>query len=125
MSVGDRAGTRVLLVDDNVDALQTLHVLLEMQGFEVQSFATPDEAIVQAPAFRPEVCVLDIGLPGMDGYELARRLQSSGLRARYVALTGYGQASDRERSAAAGFHVHLTKPVQLDPLLDALKPLDA
>ena len=125
MSVGDRAGTRVLLVDDNVDALQTLHVLLEMQGFEVQSFATPDEAIVQAPTFRPEVCVLDIGLPGMDGYELARRLQSSGLRARYVALTGYGQASDRERSAAAGFHVHLTKPVQLDPLLDALKPLDA
>ena len=125
MSVGDRAGTRVLLVDDNVDALQTLHVLLEMQGFEVQSFATPDEAIVQAPAFRPEVCVLDIGLPGMDGYELARRLQASGLRARYVALTGYGQASDRERSAAAGFHVHLTKPVQLDPLLDALKPLDA
>ncbi|HEY1227637.1 MAG TPA: response regulator [Ramlibacter sp.] len=125
MSVGDRAGTRVLLVDDNVDALQTLHVLLEMQGFDVQSFATPDEAIVQAPSFRPEVCVLDIGLPGMDGYELARRLQGAGLRARYVALTGYGQASDRERSAAAGFHVHLTKPVQLDPLLDALKPLDA
>ena len=125
MTIDGKAGTRVLLVDDNVDALQTLHVLLEMQGFEVQSFATPDEAIVQAPAFRPEVCVLDIGLPGMDGYELARRLQSSGLRARYVALTGYGQASDRERSAAAGFHVHLTKPVQLDPLLDALKPLDA
>lgn len=117
-------GTRVLLVDDNVDALQTLHVLLEMQGFQVQSFATPDEAIARAPSFRPEVCVLDIGLPGMDGYELARRLQRSGLRARYVALTGYGQASDRERSAAAGFHVHLTKPVQLDPLLDALKPLD-
>lgn len=120
-----QASTRVLLVDDNVDALQTLHVLLEMQGFEVESFATPDEAIVRAPAFRPEVCVLDIGLPGMDGYELARRLQASGLRARYVALTGYGQASDRQRSAAAGFHVHLTKPVQLDPLLDALKPLDA
>ncbi|WP_427913028.1 response regulator [Ramlibacter sp. MMS24-I3-19] len=120
-----KPATRVLLVDDNVDALQTLHVLLEMQGFEVQSFATPDEALAQASMFQPEVCVLDIGLPGMDGYELARRLQASGLRARYVALTGYGQASDRERSAAAGFHVHLTKPVQLDPLLDALKPLDA
>jgi CheY-like chemotaxis protein len=114
----------VLLVDDNVDALQTLHVLLEMQGFEVRSFGTPEEAIAQAGAFRPDVCVLDIGLPGMDGYELARRLQAGGLRARYVALTGYGQASDRERSAAAGFHVHLTKPVQLEPLLEALKPLD-
>lgn len=123
VTVEGKPGTRVLLVDDNVDALQTLHVLLDMQGFDVQSFATPDEAIAQAPVFRPEVCVLDIGLPGMDGYELARRLQASGLRARYVALTGYGQASDRERSAAAGFHVHLTKPVQLDPLLDALKPL--
>ena len=125
MSADAGANTRVLLVDDNVDALQTLHVLLEMQGFDVQSFATPDEAIAHAAAFRPDVCVLDIGLPGMDGYELARRLQRSGLRSRYVALTGYGQASDRERSAAAGFHVHLTKPVQLDPLLDALKPLDA
>jgi CheY-like chemotaxis protein len=120
----DAASTRVLLVDDNIDALQTLHVLLEMQGFEVQSFATPDEAIANAPRFQPEVCVLDIGLPGMDGYQLARRLQDGGTRARYVALTGYGQQSDRDRSAAAGFHVHLTKPVQLDPLLDALKPLD-
>jgi len=121
---GPGPATRVLLVDDNIDALQTLHVLLEMQGFDVQSFATPDEAISKAPAFRPDVCVLDIGLPGMDGYQLARRLQQAGLRARYVALTGYGQASDRERSAAAGFHVHLTKPVQLDPLLASLKPLE-
>ncbi|GAC1531412.1 MAG: hypothetical protein NVS2B4_10780 [Ramlibacter sp.] len=124
MSVGRPAATRVLLVDDNIDALQTLHVLLEMQGFEVQSFPTPEEAISQATQFGPDVCVLDIGLPGMDGFQLARRLQGSGLRARYVALTGYGQASDRARSAAAGFHVHLTKPVQLDPLLDALKPLE-
>ena len=124
MSGPDAASTRVLLVDDNIDALQTLHVLLEMQGFEVESFATPDEAIANAPRFQPEVCVLDIGLPGMDGYQLARRLQADGTRARYVALTGYGQQSDRDRSAAAGFHVHLTKPVQLDPLLDALKPLD-
>jgi CheY-like chemotaxis protein len=121
--VSDARPTRVLLVDDNIDALQTLHVLLEMQGFEVQSFATPDVAIAKAAAFSPDVCVLDIGLPGMDGYQLARRLQQDGLRARYVALTGYGQASDRERSAAAGFHVHLTKPVQLDPLLAALEPL--
>jgi len=122
--VSDGRPTRVLLVDDNIDALQTLHVLLEMQGFEVQSFATPDVAIAKAAAFSPDVCVLDIGLPGMDGYQLARRLQQDGLRARYVALTGYGQASDRERSAAAGFHVHLTKPVQLDPLLAALEPLE-
>ncbi|MFL6692784.1 MAG: response regulator [Ramlibacter sp.] len=122
--MSDGRPTRVLLVDDNIDALQTLHVLLEMQGFEVQSFATPDVAIAKAAAFSPDVCVLDIGLPGMDGYQLARRLQQDGLRARYVALTGYGQASDRERSAAAGFHVHLTKPVQLDPLLAALEPLE-
>jgi len=115
----------VLLVDDNIDALQTLHVLLDMQGFEVQSFPTPEQALAAAPSFRPEVCVLDIGLPGMDGYELARRLRSGGIGARYVALTGYGQQSDRTRSAAAGFDVHLTKPVQLDPLLAALKPLEA
>ncbi|MGZ5180885.1 MAG: response regulator [Ramlibacter sp.] len=119
------SGTRVLLVDDNIDALQTLHVLLDMQGYEVQSFPTPEAALEAAPSFRPEVCVLDIGLPGMDGYELARRLRSDGLGARYVALTGYGQQSDRTRSAAAGFDVHLTKPVQLEPLLAALKPVDA
>lgn len=106
-------GVRVLLVDDNVDAAEMLSIVLEMQGHDVCVAHHPERALDLAPRFAPTVALLDIGLPGMDGFELARRLrrlpncQDTAL----VALTGFGQASDRARSAEAGFAAHLVKPV--------------
>lgn len=117
-----RPGLRVLLVDDNADALETMQALLELCDFVVRGTGDPAEALVIAPEFAPQVCVLDIGLPGMDGYELAARLRQTVKHpSRFVALTGYGQASDKERAMGAGFDVHLTKPVQLDALLEAAR----
>jgi len=117
-----RQGVRVLLVDDNADALETMQALLELCNFEVRGTGNPQEALAIAPEFAPQVCVLDIGLPGMDGYELASRLRKTvKTPSRFVALTGYGQACDKERAKSAGFDVHLTKPVQLDALLEAAR----
>lgn len=102
----------VLLVDDNVDAAQLLAMQLEYDGHEVSVAHEPMAAIELAKARPPEVCVLDIGLPGMDGHELARRLRAlPGTRdALMIALTGYGQPSDRDRAMAAGFDHFLVKP---------------
>jgi PAS domain S-box-containing protein len=103
---------RVLVVDDNVDAAESLALLLRAVGHEVRTAHDGLEALREAEAHRPEVVLLDIGLPRLDGYEVARRLrQQEGLRgALVVALTGYGQEEDRRRAAAAGFDVHLVKP---------------
>ncbi len=107
---------RVLIVDDNQDAANSLAMLLNMQGHDAQAVYSGKEAIQRTEVFRPDVALLDIGLPEMDGYELAGRLrampQLSGIR--LVALTGYGQAEDYPRTQAAGFDDHLVKPV--DPL---------
>ncbi len=109
---------RIMLVDDNTDMLDSLSELLALQGHEVHALSDPASALREAERLRPDLAILDIGLPGMDGYELAaelrRRPHLSGLR--LVALTGYGQAADRRRSAAAGFHAHLVKPVNPDQL---------
>ena len=115
-------GLRVLVVDDNEDAASALGELLALQGHEVSVVFGAPEALAQEPVFAPQICLLDIGLPGMDGYELAQRLrrQSSNRALRLVAITGYGQDSDRRRAAEAGFDHHLTKPVDprvLDELL--------
>jgi len=113
---------RLLIVDDNVDAADSLALLLTAQGHEVAVAYRPSEALARAEALRPEVALLDIGLPEMDGYELARRLrampQLQGMR--LYALTGYGQAEDQLRSRAAGFDGHLIKPVDLQALERAL-----
>jgi CheY-like chemotaxis protein/anti-sigma regulatory factor (Ser/Thr protein kinase) len=103
---------RVLVVDDNVDAAESLALMLRAVGHEVRTAHDGPAALREAGALRPEVVLLDIGLPGMDGYEVARRLrQQEGLgQALVVALTGYGQEEDRRRAAAAGFDVHLVKP---------------
>ncbi|KQQ36237.1 hypothetical protein ASF61_08630 [Duganella sp. Leaf126] len=114
-------GVRVLVVDDNEDAASALGEVLELLGHQVQVVFGAPEALAQAPQFAPQVCLLDIGLPGMDGYELAGHLRqrSGGDQLVLVAITGYGQDSDRRRAAEAGFDHHLTKPV--DPrALDAL-----
>jgi PAS domain S-box-containing protein len=114
---------RVLVVDDNDDAAATVAELLEDLGHEVKTAADGAQALRIAKVFKPEVCLLDLGLPVMDGYELARRLlQSNDLAvgARLIALTGYGQDGDKRRTAEAGFAGHLVKPVNFDDLSQAV-----
>jgi signal transduction histidine kinase/CheY-like chemotaxis protein len=114
---------RVLLVDDNRDAAEALGEALTDIGFEVKVFFDSRTALAQAAEFEPEVAVLDIGLPHIDGYELANRLIAlPGLTAtKLIALTGYGQPSDRQRSLRAGFLEHLIKPVDLKRVQRAIE----
>ncbi|WNG32897.1 response regulator [Archangium violaceum] len=107
---------RVLVVDDNEDAAEMLGEVLEMDGHRVTVVHDGMAALECLDALQPEVVFLDIGLPGMDGYEVARRIRqrTTGAGLRLVAITGYGQASDRKRSREAGFDAHLVKPVELD-----------
>ena len=109
---------RILIVDDNMDAATSLSELLKMDGHQTQPAFSAEDALSLAQSFDPEVVLLDIGLPRMDGYEVARRLRHSLLRkgGKLIALTGYGQAEDRERARDAGFDAHLVKPVDLDAL---------
>jgi CheY-like chemotaxis protein len=115
------AGTRcrVLVVDDNHDAAEAAAVFLSLAGHEVKAVGDGVEALTSAPVFAPDVVVLDIGLPLMDGYEVARRLRElpQTRASLLVALTGYGQQGDRERAQGAGFDHHLTKPAEPDQLL--------
>jgi two-component system CheB/CheR fusion protein len=113
---------RVLVVDDNADAALMLAMLLEAQGHEVQSAQDGPRALAAALAFHPRVVLLDIGLPGMDGYEVAKKMRLDPACAGMVlvALTGYGQASDRERSRSAGFDHHLVKPADFAKLKEIL-----
>jgi CheY-like chemotaxis protein len=107
------ARLRFLVVDDNVDAATTLGQLLEALGQDVRVFHDPMAALEAACDYRPDVALLDIGLPVLDGYQLATGLRERlGQDAcRMIALTGYGQEGDRRRSAAAGFERHLVKPI--------------
>jgi len=109
----------VLVVDDNHDAAEAAAVLLSLAGHEVKAVGDAQEAMACAPVFAPDVVVLDIGRPGMDGYELARRLRAMPQTnaSLMVALTGYGQRGDRDRAREAGFDHHLTKPAEPDDLL--------
>jgi CheY-like chemotaxis protein/chorismate mutase len=113
---------RVLIVDDNVEAAEMLATLLEAHGHDTSVVGDGPSALAIAPVFQPEVALLDIGLPVMDGYELARRLRGipGFATTRLVAITGYGQASDRRRSREAGFDEHLVKPVNVDTLIKIL-----
>ena len=117
------SGMRVLLVDDNVDAMEMMGFLLAEMGY--QTCTTSDAAQIEGLALhhRPQVIVLDIGLPGIDGYEVARRIKRNPALAgiRLVAHTGYGSPEDRRRALEAGFDAHLVKPAELDDLERALK----
>ncbi|TAK86408.1 MAG: PAS domain-containing hybrid sensor histidine kinase/response regulator [Betaproteobacteria bacterium] len=108
------ARKRLLVVDDNVDAAETIARLLRLAGYEAECVYDGPSALEAAERREPDIVVLDIGLPGMDGYEVARRLRARFHRLPLIAVTGYGQDSDRKRSAQAGFNHHFTKPV--DPL---------
>jgi PAS domain S-box-containing protein len=122
-----QARRRIVLVEDNADARQMLRHLLEGTGHEVHEAADGHAGLERTLALRPDAAVIDIGLPGLDGYELARRIRAAGhADMLLVAVTGYGQSEDRLRSSEAGFDAHLTKPVDalaLDALLANL-PLD-
>lgn len=109
---------RVLLVDDNEDARELLAGLLAVQGFEVEAAGDAIGALEIAARFHPQVVVLDLGLPEIDGWELARQLRTlEGLaEARIIALTGYGSERDRARSREAGINEHLLKPVEISQL---------
>ena len=103
---------RILVVDDNRDAADSLAMLLRAFGHEVQAGYDGVEAVGAAVAFNPDVVFLDIGLPKLDGYEVARRIREQlGQDILLVAITGWGQEEDRRRSREAGFDHHLTKPV--------------
>jgi CheY-like chemotaxis protein len=118
---------RVLVVDDNEDAATMLAMLLEASGHQVTVDYTPESALAAAAADAPSACILDIGLPGMDGYELARRLRAQpGMKdALIVAVTGYGQDQDRQKAMQAGFDHYLVKPVDIARLLGILESVQA
>jgi signal transduction histidine kinase/ActR/RegA family two-component response regulator len=119
------AGTRLMIVDDNTDAAETLADLLRVMEFEVRCAGDAEAAVALARSFRPRIALLDIGLPGQDGYELAARLRADPAHAgiQLVALTGYGRDNDRERAMAARFDEHLVKPAAADRLFAVLREL--
>jgi PAS domain S-box-containing protein len=111
-------GRRILVVDDNVDAADSISEFLSLIGHRVSAVYDGAAAVAEAEAAAPELVLLDLGMPGMDGYETCRqlRLQPGGATMRIVALTGWGQSADLARTAASGFDFHLVKPVDLDAL---------
>lgn len=118
---------RVLIVDDNVDTAESLAMLLKLFGHETRVAHTGQRALQMAVAEKPDAVVLDIGLPGMDGYQVAERIRQHEELAgvRLIAVSGYGQESDRRRSAEAGFNHHLVKPVDPAKLQDLLSQEEA
>ncbi|HZS67237.1 MAG TPA: response regulator [Burkholderiales bacterium] len=110
-------GRRVLVVDDNLDAAESTAAFLRLEGHEVKTVSDGNEALASVRVFAPHVIVLDIGLPGLDGYAVARQLRERGDTSHtlLVAMTGYGQREDRERAVASGFDYHFVKPT--DPRL--------
>lgn len=116
-------GKRILVVDDHSDTVEALVDLLEMEGHEVRSAVTAEHALALAETFEPHVVMLDIGLPNMDGYELAAHLRFKvEADCLFIAATGRGAQSDVLRSKRAGFTAHLTKPIDIPELLALLAP---
>lgn len=117
-----RSGLRVLVVEDNVDTARTLGLLLQGLGCMTQEVHEGPPVIDAAKSFKPDVILLDIGLPGLDGYQIARLIRHTPelSHIRLIALTGYGQQQDRERSREAGFDNHLVKPVHFESLIESL-----
>ena len=112
------AQRRILVVDDNSDSADTLAMLIQMLGAEVRVARDGPAALAQIDSFRPETVLLDISMPGMDGYEVAQRIRSRpGSDAIIlIALTGWSQEEDRQRVQASGFNHHLLKPLDIDVL---------
>jgi CheY-like chemotaxis protein len=113
---------RVLIVEDNQDAGDMYRILIELQGHEVLVADNGATGLELLKSARPDIALVDIGLPGIDGCEIARRFRAEpdGDRVFLVALTGYGSSADRDRTRAAGFDLHLLKPVNLQELMTLL-----
>jgi signal transduction histidine kinase len=124
---GSKRGHRILLADDNRDALDSLATLLQCDGHEVHTAGDGAEALAVAAECRPNVVLLDIGMPKLDGYEVARRIRAEpwGKSAVLIALTGWGQDEDRRRSREVGFDSHLVKPLDPEALSSLLARLPA
>jgi CheY-like chemotaxis protein len=114
---------RVLVADDNRDSAETLAMLLRVEGHEVMIAHDGSAALAAFGGFAPDIVLLDIGMPGPNGYEVARQIRQSrsGAEIKLIAITGWGQESDKERAFAAGFDHHLTKPVDTGQLSELLE----
>jgi len=115
---------RVLLVEDNTDARAMMQTALATAGHRVEEASDGVSALAVATTFKPDVVVLDIGLPGMNGYEVARALRGRYPDLRLIALTGYGQDADAQAAADAGFDAHCTKPIGVAQLLNEIDAAD-
>jgi CheY-like chemotaxis protein len=113
---------KILVVDDNVDMANSIGMLLKRLGHTIETAHDGHAALEAARTFSPDVILLDIGLPGLDGYRVAEALRRESAMAgvRLIAVSGYGQAEDRKRAEAAGFDLHLVKPVDFGALVSAL-----
>ena len=121
-ALAERTPRRILVVDDNADAADSLAMLLEVRGDEVRIAYDGLEALETEGAFKPQVVLLDIGMPKLSGYDVARRIRESrGSHVLIVAITGWGQEDDRSRARDAGFSHHFTKPVDFEMLLDLIE----
>ena len=114
------SGRLILIIEDHDDAREALRALLELEGHEVEAAASGPRGVELASARRPDIALVDIGLPEVDGYEVARRLRALTGRPYLIALTGYGQPDDIKRARDAGFDAHLLKPVDPDALAKVL-----
>jgi CheY-like chemotaxis protein len=112
----------ILVVDDNRDAADSTATLLEFEGHQVKAVYTAEAALVEVERLRPNLVLLDIGLPGISGYELVQRIKAAHPLMCVVAVTGYGRPEDRQRSEAAGFDAHLVKPVDFEVLRQLMGP---
>jgi len=116
----------VLVVDDNRDAVESLVAVLAIEGHDVTAAYDGEEAITVGEQVRPQVILMDIGMPGMNGHEACRHIRTLdwGQRATILALSGWGQEEDRRASMEAGFDAHLVKPVDMDVLLEMLSTIE-
>ena len=119
---GDGTARRILVGEDNADAREMLRIVLELAGHEVHEAVDGPSGLAMALDLRPDIALVDIGLPGFDGLEMARRVRDAvGASIHLVALTGYGQPDDRRQALGAGLDAHLVKPVHPPALLAALR----
>lgn len=115
---------KVLIADDNKDHVLTLATLLEGEGFEVKTAVEAEHILPLTESFRPDVCLLDIGMPRCDGYETARKIREShGRQGLLIAVTAYATERDRARAREAGFDMHIAKPFMAGELIDTLLEL--
>jgi len=126
-SAPQHAGRRVLVVDDNTDSAHSMRMLLQLLGSEVRTAHDGLQAVEAAQAFRPELILMDVGMPRLNGYEAARRIREQpwGQDALIVTLTGWGQESDKARSQEAGCNEHMVKPIKLAEVEGLLARLPA